>query len=371
MRKNIGASEGAGIYILGLCGASVFTLILTYAMRARGSYFDSMSIANWVSYALTQLAFIGVVVAYSQIRRVDLPTVARVRKFTNWKQYLLLPLIAIASIMAFLPMSNLFILVLKSIGFNGASVSMPACSNVGIYLLTLLIMAVLPAIGEELLCRGCLLNGLSTRSLWFGILISSLLFSLMHANPLQTVHQFGLGVVLCIVMILSGSIWACVIVHFLNNFISITISAYIPQIDRICVDLGYWNILTGTISVIIGIILLVCLLYLFYRAGSPKKSGYKVVTDGIVYEEFSIYATPETKADDRRYKFSNSTFVGMFKFLGSLFTKNGWRMLTRELRSKNEVVYLGKSQPMFNVWLALGFGVLYWLLAFISGFGIL
>lgn len=151
-------------------------------------------------------------------------------------------------------------------------------------------MAIMPAIGEEIFMRGTVFPGLATRNIWFGVLMSGLFFSLMHANPVQTVHQFGLGVVLALVVALSGSIWASVIVHFVNNFISLTLTAYLPQVDAIYVKLGYFNWLTGAASVIIGIVLLVCLLYLFYRAGDKRQRAGEVSN---VYEEdgFTIVAT--------------------------------------------------------------------------------
>lgn len=366
MRRTIGAGEGSSIFLLGLCGANLLSYLFVVILGKTGG-FAGMSVSNWVGYAITQIAFIAVVAVYSALRRVDVQSVARIRKFTNWKQYILLPFIAIATILVFLPLSNLFIKFLNAVGFSGGMVSMPAFDNVGIYFLSLIIMALLPALGEELLVRGCLFNGLSTRSVWFGVLMSSLMFSLMHSNPLQTVHQFGLGAVLTIVLMLSGSIWSCVILHFLNNFISITIGAYIPQIDVWYASLGNWSYLTGAASVAVGAVMLACLLYLFYRAGESKREGYRVVTDGIVYEEFSIYATAETRKEDRKYKFRNSVFVAMWKFAGSLFTKRGWVAVTRELEYKNNVAPLGKKQPMLSFWLAIGFVSVYWLAMFISG----
>lgn len=197
-----------------------------------------------------------------------------------------------------LPLANAWTAFLNVIGYHGSGVAMPDYSNVGVYFLSLLLMAVLPAFGEELLIRGNLFSGLSTRNIWFGVLISALMFSLMHANPVQTVHQFGLGVVLALVVAISGSLWASVIVHFVNNFISITLTAYIPQVDEIYAKLGYYNWLTGFASVVIGLILLVFLFYAFYRAGKPKNASGEVKS---VYEEdgFTIVATSnETKKDN-------------------------------------------------------------------------
>lgn len=221
-------------------------------------------------------------------------------------------------------------------------------------------MAVMPAIGEEIFMRGTVFPGLATRNVWFGVLMSGLFFSLMHANPVQTVHQFGLGVVLALVVALSGSIWASVIIHFFNNFISITLTAYLPQVDAIYVKLGYFNWLTGAASVVIGIVLLVCLLYLFYRAGDKRQKAGEVSN---VYQEdgFTIVATANVTTK------SENVFKGMIRFFKSLFTKQGWKSIQYELEERNEVEYIGKNQKLSGVWIALALVCAYWLYAFISG----
>ncbi len=361
MRKFIGASEGASIYIFGLCGGSILMNIIFMFVNITGKG----SLLLLVPYAVTQIAFLIVIGVYSALRKIDFLTVAKVRKFTNWKQWMLLPFIAIAAILTFLPLSMLFVKFMTVIGAGGASVSQPAYTSVGVYFLSLLAMAILPAFGEEFMMRGVVLNGFNTRGVWFGVLMSSFLFSFMHANVLQTVHQFGLGIVLSLIVVISGSIWPAVIVHFLNNFISITLTAYVPQVDNIIGQLGNWNYLTGLVSVLVGAIMLVCLLYLFYRAGENKRDGYRVVSDGVVFEEFAIYATADEKKSDKKYKFQNSVFVAMWKYFGSLFTKQGWIKTSRVLESKTNVPYIGKQQPMINVWLAVGFSVLYWFIAFV------
>lgn len=362
MRRTIGASEGSSIYLLGICAGSLLSMFLSLILRAAnvaGVSFDGMNVYSWCGYALMQIGFISVVLVYSKIRKYDLVCVAKIKGKLNVAQIALLPIIAIATILVFLPLANAWTAFLNVIGYRGAGVAMPDYSNVGVYFLSLLLMAVLPAIGEELLIRGNLFAGLSTRNIWFGILMSALLFSLMHANPVQTVHQFGLGIVLAVVVALSQSLWAGVIVHFFNNFISITLTAYIPQIDELYLRLGYYNWLTGFASVIVGAVLLVILLYLFYRAGKPKTS-FGTISN--VYEEegYTIVAT----ADESR---KSNVFVDLGRFLKSLFSKDGWKKITYRLEENNAVEYLGKSQNMTGVWLALAFVCVYWLYGFISG----
>lgn len=359
MKRTIYANEGSSIFLIALCIGNILATLLISLVRGLGD-FEGMNIMSWVTYALIQVMFIVSAVVYSFIRKINIPAVTRMNKGLKPLQYLLLPFIAIATILVFLPIANAWTSFLGVIHYHGAGVSMPATSKVWVYFLALFIMAVMPAFGEELLMRGFVLHGTSTRSLWFGIIISSVFFSLMHASPLQLVHQFGLGLVLAILVASSGSIWAAVIVHFLNNFIALTLTNYLPQVDALYIKLGYFNWLTGTASVIVGLFLLVVLLYLFYRIGEKKEERFRVVSNGIEYEDFTIYAQgEETK--------KSNIFVDTFKFVGSLFTKSGWQTLTRALTRSNGIETTGKSQNVLGVWLALGILVIYWIVAFVQG----
>lgn len=360
MRRTIGASESSSIYLLGICVGSLLLLFLSLILRNVSATLDGMSVYSWCGYAIMQVGFIATVFVYARVRKIDIVRIAKLRGKLNPMQIALLPLIAIATILVFLPLANAWSAFLGVIGYHGAEVSMPSFSNAGIYFLALFVMAIMPAIGEEIFMRGTVFPGLATRNVWFGVLMSGLFFSLMHANPVQTVHQFGLGVVLALVVALSGSIWASVIIHFFNNFISITLTAYLPQVDAIYVKLGYFNWLTGAASVVIGIVLLVCLLYLFDRAGDKRQKAGEVSN---VYQEdgFTIVATANVTTK------SENVFKGMIRFFKSLFTKQGWKSIQYELEERNEVEYIGKNQKLSGVWIALALVCAYWLYAFISG----
>lgn len=359
MRKTVLASESSSIYLLGICAGSILALFSSLIFTHVKASFGGMGIADWIGYAVMQAGFIAVAFVYARVRKVDELAVARICAPRSRKQLLLTPFIAIATILVFLPLANLWTAFMHIIGVN-ASVTVPDRGNIGAYFLSLLIMAALPAFGEELLMRGNVFHGLSTRGVWFGILMSALFFSLMHANPAQTVHQFGIGIVLALVLVLTGSLWASVLVHFFNNFISLTLTAFLPQVNEWYEKLGYFNWLTGAASLTVGLFLLIVLLYILSRMGN--KDGFKLVESGVgsievEYDEFTLYTvSPERKGGAIR-KF--------FSFFASLFTADGWRKLTRVLSSRYDVENVGKAQPMFGVWLALGIVAVYWLIAFI------
>lgn len=87
---------------------------------------------------------------------------------------------------------------------------------------------------EELLFRGIILRGLLGR--WNAkraILVSSLLFALIHLNPWQFVTAMLLGCMLGWVYLRTGSVWLCVLGHAIVNgafFLSTTLEPNIPGV---------------------------------------------------------------------------------------------------------------------------------------------
>jgi membrane protease YdiL (CAAX protease family) len=78
--------------------------------------------------------------------------------------------------------------------------------------------------GEELLFRGILYSMFRERwGIWLGVLVSSLLFGLIHGNLAVGLTGFLLGILTAIVFEYSNSLWTAVLVHALNNSIKIVL----------------------------------------------------------------------------------------------------------------------------------------------------
>jgi uncharacterized protein len=91
--------------------------------------------------------------------------------------------------------------------------------NIGGLLFNLFMIALLPAIGEELLFRGVIQRIFTnwTRSHHWGIWISAILFSALHIQFYGFIPRMLLGVLFGYLLVWSGSIWLPVIAHFFNN----------------------------------------------------------------------------------------------------------------------------------------------------------
>lgn len=82
---------------------------------------------------------------------------------------------------------------------------------------SLIVLAVLPAFWEELLFRGFILTGLQSLSLKKRILLTGLLFALIHASPQQFLYALVMGAFFCFLVEVTQSIYASMLSHFLIN----------------------------------------------------------------------------------------------------------------------------------------------------------
>ena len=92
--------------------------------------------------------------------------------------------------------------------------------SVGVLFLELFMTAVLPGFCEEFTHRGLLFYGYRDSGFKV-VVVSALLFSLMHQNIRQTGYTFFDGAVMALLAYYTGSIWPSIFVHFFNNAVSV------------------------------------------------------------------------------------------------------------------------------------------------------
>jgi sodium transport system permease protein len=87
------------------------------------------------------------------------------------------------------------------------------------------VIAVAPAVFEELAFRGFILSGLEgLRNRWQAILISAILFGLAHAAIQQSIVTFVVGMVLGVIAVETRSLIPCVLYHATHNSITVLLS---------------------------------------------------------------------------------------------------------------------------------------------------
>lgn len=104
------------------------------------------------------------------------------------------------------------------------------------YIFLLMLVAVLPAITEEVTIRGVILSGYDNINKYKAALITGLFFGMLHLDPQQFLYATVLGFILALVVRTTKSIFSAVIIHFLINGTSITtqkILSFIPGNDLV------------------------------------------------------------------------------------------------------------------------------------------
>ena len=95
----------------------------------------------------------------------------------------------------------------------------------------ILLLCVLAAIGEELFFRGVCQDIISywTNKPYFSIVITAVLFSIMHFQFYGFIPRFVMGLFLGLIMYWSRSIWLVALIHFLFNFIQLSVYFYFNE----------------------------------------------------------------------------------------------------------------------------------------------
>jgi membrane protease YdiL (CAAX protease family) len=89
------------------------------------------------------------------------------------------------------------------------------------FIMTIISMAIFPAVTEELFFRGVILRRLrhnypEKKAIFF----SALFFGLMHLNPWQALHAFFSGLLLGRIYLKFRTIWVCMFFHCYNNILA-------------------------------------------------------------------------------------------------------------------------------------------------------
>lgn len=96
--------------------------------------------------------------------------------------------------------------------------------------LALFHVAMVPAICEEILYRGFVLNLLRrTKAIWTTILITGIIFGFYHLRLSQVIPLSVIGIFLGWITIKSGSLIPAMIAHFVNNAFSVILVRVMPE----------------------------------------------------------------------------------------------------------------------------------------------
>lgn len=93
------------------------------------------------------------------------------------------------------------------------------------FTINLIMIAIIPAIGEELLFRGVIQRIFCewTRNKHIGIIIAAIIFSAFHLQFYGFLPRLAMGIFFGYLFLWSKTIWLPILAHFVNNGIAVTI----------------------------------------------------------------------------------------------------------------------------------------------------
>jgi len=101
--------------------------------------------------------------------------------------------------------------------------------STGELILLLIVAAVVPGICEEVAFRGLIQSGIQrTYGTKAGIIITSLLFAVIHLSPWNFLALIAMGLFLGILREKTGSIWPGALAHTVNNTIALSVLMLAP-----------------------------------------------------------------------------------------------------------------------------------------------
>lgn len=106
---------------------------------------------------------------------------------------------------------------------NGMYEAMIGEKNAVSFITSIVFMALMPAIAEEIFFRGFLMNTLNGlfKNMHVAIIVTALLFGVIHLQFMKFIPMFFLAVVFGYAAYWSGSIWTSITAHFLNNALAV------------------------------------------------------------------------------------------------------------------------------------------------------
>lgn len=105
------------------------------------------------------------------------------------------------------------------------------------YWMMLLIIAVTPAITEEVTVRGIILSGYNQKNKYVAAIMSGIIFGLFHLNGQQFLYATALGILFGYLVRITNSIFITMVTHFTINGIQVTMQKFIvPLLQNINED---------------------------------------------------------------------------------------------------------------------------------------
>ena len=202
------------LYLLSGVGLYAASLLLgAFSGALQGADANLVALAYNLFY---YLCFLALPIALSVKRRPEILPALRPNPI-SLPSVLLIVAMALLGVFLVNDITLIWSIPFQKLGFNvnAGGVDVPM-DRLGL-MLSVLYMAVLPGICEEFLFRGMLLSAFEEGGTRRAMVITSLLFMLMHGSIIGAPAEFILGMLIASLVIYTDSIYAGLIYHTVHN----------------------------------------------------------------------------------------------------------------------------------------------------------
>ena len=114
---------------------------------------------------------------------------------------------------------------------NETLISLIRMDSLSEWIINILLIAILPALGEELVFRGVIqqYGYRFFKNPHWSVWLSAVLFSAIHMQFEGFVPRFLLGLLLGYLFLWTKNLWYPIFVHFINNALMVTLAFFIPE----------------------------------------------------------------------------------------------------------------------------------------------
>ncbi len=142
------------------------------------------------------------------------------------------------------------------------------------FLINLLMIAILPAIGEEFFFRGILQRLFSEwfKNIHVAIFVTAFIFSAIHFQFFGFIPRFLLGLYLGYLFYWSGNLWIPIIIHFINNGL-IVVVAYISALGYADINFETFGSTNNALILLLTTLLISALIFILFRLRQNVKQN--------------------------------------------------------------------------------------------------
>lgn len=141
-------------------------------------------------------------------------------------------------------------------------------------------IGLVPAFCEEFLFRGLILRNLLPYSGRIAIIVSAVMFGLMHQNIYQIIYTTVAGIVMGYIYYKTDSLWCTVLMHFFNNSVSVVELVIYGNVE----NAEFVNLMIDISLMVAGVL---CFTVLTVRYVKNKRREIKRAEEGIVGTSFA------------------------------------------------------------------------------------